>query len=360
MAAADLLPFSLSDIVERTVSNLSLDLPSGNRLNFRFGEPIILMTQRIRFDQLLIDAAIANGVEFRDGVQVLGIEMDSRGVRVRTRGGNIHCEIVVGADGANGVTARSAAVEVRMERALALEGSVRDNGVNRSDWCDTAGVILGDVPGGYGWLFPKADHFNIGVGSWRYLAATLRAHLAATVRHYGASVPPPFQIRGHHLPIYVRGSRLSRGRCILAGDAAGLVSPLTGEGIWPAILSGRIAASAAIAALSRDIEDLAQLYDYEVKSRLEARMLRYSAGSDALHLGLGLFLRTSQYSSFPSKLLGRVIGDEVYAKKLTRPAAPVGGALRFASWLAQNTALGRVAGHPGAHALKSGTYFDRK
>ena len=104
------------------------------------------------------------------------------------------------------------------------------------------GLNLGGIPGGYGWIFPKRDHLNIGLGGWKHVGPSLRARLDELVRLYGFDPGDLWGLRGHHLPLRSSTTPLVSGNLLLVGDAAGLVDPLTGEGIHAAIRSGRAAA----------------------------------------------------------------------------------------------------------------------
>ena len=102
------------------------------------------------------------------------------------------------------------------------------------------------VPGGYGWVFPKADHVNVGVGGWHSQGPQLRAHLARLCREHGIPERELTDVRGHRLPLRRPGSTAARGRLALVGDAAGLVDPVSGDGIYEAVLSARLAAANAL------------------------------------------------------------------------------------------------------------------
>ena len=105
------------------------------------------------------------------------------------------------------------------------------------------GVNLGCVPGGFGWIFPKRDHFNVGVGGWAHEARVLRARLHELSAFYDLPAAGLTKVTAHPMPVRRAGGPLVSGRMVLVGDAAGLVDPLTGEGIYAAIASGRLAAS---------------------------------------------------------------------------------------------------------------------
>ena len=138
------------------------------------------MTQRRRLDAFLVEQAAAAGAEFRDGVHV---EVESI-PRCGSTGNGSRSRAVIGADGANGTTARSLGLGGAIVNGVALEGNLP---YERSRPTAGAGMLvleLGTVPGGYGWIFPKGDHVNVGVGGWgtraRGCAATSRSSATTT------------------------------------------------------------------------------------------------------------------------------------------------------------------------------------
>src|SRR5262249_20668375 len=116
-------------------------------------------------------------------------------------------------------------------------------------FADRARFDLGTPPGGYGWIFPKAEHLSVGVGIFTRDAARrrLRDELHGYLQAVGLGEARVRSIRGAPIPVRPRADA-ARGRVLLAGDAAGLADPLTGEGISLAILSGRLAAESLLTA----------------------------------------------------------------------------------------------------------------
>jgi flavin-dependent dehydrogenase len=109
---------------------------------------------------------------------------------------------------------------------------------------------LGVVPGGYAWVFPKGDHVNVGVGGWESEGPRLREHLAALCERESIDVDSLQSVRGHRLPLRRPGFVVARGKALLVGDAAGLVDPLTGDGMYEAFVSARLASEAALDVLA--------------------------------------------------------------------------------------------------------------
>ena len=83
------------------------------------------------------------------------------------------------------VVARSVGLGDGIVRGVALEGNVAWGTLDPDPYRGTAWVELGVVPGGYGWVFPKGDHANLGVGGWSTEGPRLRAHLDRLARVHG-------------------------------------------------------------------------------------------------------------------------------------------------------------------------------
>lgn len=257
----------LSPVIERTVTEVRVSFRLGRPFERSWPETLASMTQRCRLDAYLAEQAAAAGAEFRDGLAVREVKTDGDGVLVRANGGVYRARTLVGADGANGVVARALGLAPLGEAAVALEGNVpaRDELIDR--WGRAIALDLGGTPGGYGWLFPKGDHLNVGVGGWRHIAPTLRERLAALCRYLELDESTLFGLRGYHLPMRAPGAPIVRGQALLVGDAAGLIDPLSGEGIHAAFLSGRLAAQAIAAYLAGEAADL-RWYEWAVEREL--------------------------------------------------------------------------------------------
>ena len=235
------LPFSVEPVVEDVVDRLELGLGYRRRFTKRSARPLILMTQRRRLDAFLADRAAEAGAELRDAAKATAVSHDGT---VDLGGERLRADVVVGADGANGVSARVLR-GVAPELGVALEGNVPHGHVEETRFGGRAVVELGVVPGGYAWVFPKGDHVNVGVGGWQSEGPRLRGRLSDLCRAYGIEPSRVTDLRGHRLPMRGARRRPTRGGLLLVGDAAGLVDPLSGDGMYEAFVSGRLAADAA-------------------------------------------------------------------------------------------------------------------
>jgi geranylgeranyl reductase family protein len=236
------LPFSVEPVVEDTVHTFGFGLRYSRRAELRSAKPLVLMTQRRRLDAFLAEQAAEAGAEFRDGAKVTNVAPEGQ---VVLDGERVRGDVVVGADGANGVTARAVGLGAR-NVGVALEGNVAYDPDLRARYRGRAVIDVGVVPGGYAWVFPKGDHVNVGVGGWQSEGPRLRDHLARACSGYGVDVARLTDVRGHRLPMLGATKPPLRERVLLVGDAAGLVDPLSGDGMYEAFVSGRLAAEAVV------------------------------------------------------------------------------------------------------------------
>lgn len=223
------------------------------------------MVQRPLFDNALAQRANQFGAELRDGIALRSLEPEPDGVIVRAQGIKTGAEFtakaryVIGADGANGVVAK--ATQLRKRKAIALAMEIEHPhqwGEGHADLRpDIAHLEYGAVKRGYAWIFPKADHLNIGAGVFRpdnqdaRRDRDLPAQLQKTILEYMDALGLKYdrsalKFHAHPLPTWSGKEPLHEGRILLVGDAAGLINPLFGDGILHAVKSGAIAAQSII------------------------------------------------------------------------------------------------------------------
>ena len=294
--AAGELPFDVTPVVERVIYRAYVTERQSRGYVQDSPEKITYLTQRSRLDAFLVERAIDAGVTFRQREPVRAVERRQSHVVVRTTDTSYEGSTLVAADGANGNTARLAGVDVSLQHGLALEGNVTPAGGVPAKWQDAMGLDFGDPPGGYGWIFPKEDHLNIGLGGWRHVGPSLRERLFQLVRFYGFETEQVWGLRGFHLPIRRNGSPLVDGNVLLVGDAAGLIDTLTGEGIYAALHSGRKAAKHISAYLNQEAPDL-EGYRRELEHGLLLELRVSGQFNDIFNLWPGLFLGVDRRTS---------------------------------------------------------------
>jgi geranylgeranyl reductase family protein len=346
LRAASLQDVDLTPVIERTVTGARFSLRLGPAFDRRFEKPLTYMTQRSRLDAFLAEAAAQSGAEFHDGEPVREIDVATNGrraVTARTATDAYDASTLICADGANGIAARSLGIPARREEAVALEGNAgyRD-GQEEEEWGSLVGLDLGGLAGGYGWVFPKGEHLNVGVGAWKYAAFTLRPKLHDLCHRYGFDPASLTNLRGHHLPVRVPGSTLARGPVALAGDAAGLVDPLSGEGIHMAFASGRMAGRAALRYLAGEWNDLST-YQRAVERRLQPELTMSRKLNELFHFAPPPYLAVMRRSEKFWRFFCHLIRGELTYLDFQRMIGPLRLAVDVFAATAKRRRLSRVS-----------------
>ncbi len=124
LRAAKELPVDVTPVVEDAVDTVQFRLGYERSFERTAPAPVILMTQRLRLDHFLLEHAAARGADVRDGVRVEAVETDDRGATVTVNGERVEAAAVIGADGANGTTARAVGIAADIDWGVAYEGNV--------------------------------------------------------------------------------------------------------------------------------------------------------------------------------------------------------------------------------------------
>ncbi|MEV7616236.1 geranylgeranyl reductase family protein [Streptomyces sp. NPDC089799] len=240
------------------------------------------LINRPEFDAGLVAAAEKAGAEVRMGTAVARVEQhgpavpDRRTVAVVLADGEtVLARAVVGADGS--ASRIGAHVGVEMEQVdLGLEAEIPVPPTVAEDWKGRVLIDWGPLPGSYGWVFPKGDTLTVGVISARGEGAATKRYLEDFIARLGLAGFEPAVSSGHLTRCRTPDSPLSRGRVLVAGDAAGLLEPWTREGISFALRSGRLAGEWAVKiAEAQDAVDArrqALNYAFAIKAGLGVEM----------------------------------------------------------------------------------------
>jgi geranylgeranyl reductase family protein len=248
--AARLLPFRIDPVVEDVCTSVRMRLRYGAWIERGNGDPLVSMTQRRRLDAYLAEQAAQAGADFRDGAKVERVEAGDDGVSVVAGGERFDGRTLVGADGVNGICARALGLGGNQAVGVAIEGNITYDRLRTDAYRGRIALELGVVPGGYGWVFPKGDHVNVGIGGWEREGPGLREHLRRLCEAHGMSPADLEDVRGYRLPLRSPRSVLARGRALLVGDAAGLIDPVSGDGMYEGFLSSQLASEAVLDVLA--------------------------------------------------------------------------------------------------------------
>ncbi len=234
------------------------------------------MIDRAAFDRSLVAAARQAGADCRFGAQIEDIAPD--GTAWLADGAEIRPRLIVGADGPRSAVGRAAG------RVTAELVETRQVTVPLKRPHEATDIFLSaEIPGGYGWLFPKGELANLGVGVVPAARARLKPLLEDLHRRLVEEGRLGAEILGHTGgAIPVGGlldpqARLGEVPVLLAGDAAGLTNPVTGAGIAAAVVSGGLAGRAAadwLDGAAEALDDYAEEIEELFKSALDRAVAR--------------------------------------------------------------------------------------
>lgn len=273
------LPSDLELPVQQHVDTATFTRTGRTPLTRHGSAPFLTLVDRTEFDAALVQVAVRRGVHTALGVSVTGCTQDGELVTLDTAAGSVRARAVVGADGSASRLAR--AVGVRLARIdLGLEVELGEK--LPADWSGRIHIDWGPEPGSYGWVFAKRRGLTVGVIDRKGRPRATRAYLADFLTGLGVADLPERFSSGHLTRCRTADSPLGDGRILLAGDAAGLLEPLTREGISYAVRSGELAGAGA-AALARGTAPQAVQASYtrQITSTLGREML---AGAAALRM----------------------------------------------------------------------------
>ncbi|WP_337975638.1 geranylgeranyl reductase family protein [Cellulomonas sp. NTE-D12] len=235
-----------------------------------------LAKARTSLDALLVDHARAAGAKVLEGTRVTGPVHDERtgrvlGVTARTADGSetmYRAPVVVAADGVSSRLATALGRTTRPDRPMGVAVRTYFRSPRHDDpWMESHLELWDGEPGrsnlmpGYGWIFALGDGtVNVGLGSVSSTNAATKVDYKALFATWMANTPPEWEltpdnqlgpVRGAALPMGFNRGPLYGNGVLLAGDAAGMVSPFNGEGIAYGLQAGRVAADAIAQGLAR-------------------------------------------------------------------------------------------------------------
>jgi len=248
------------DFVVQATRGMRTILPTG-----RVKETLApgIMIDRQRFDQALAQKAVSSGAELRTSTRVIGRKKGIvflKGPEKRIQ--KVKPRIIIGADGPFSLVGKWMGLR---NRHLIPALQVKAKLTRPTEW--THVYFDRDIFGGYGWLFPKGNEANVGLGIcqgsvWSQPLKTTLEGFVHRLEKDGLITGDCREMTAGWIPAEpVRN--VSRDSMLLAGDAAGQTHPITGAGIANAILCGKMAGTWAARAVLADDIGLLKEYDKE-------------------------------------------------------------------------------------------------
>ena len=256
-AIADWFDFDFTPVIKTTVSSVKYTWKFGDSVEIALEDVTPMwMVKRDEFDNFLIEKAIAKGAEFKDSTEVTGINLEEQQWQVSTEDGVFTSSYLIAADGANGPTAgwlgfKSPQKVVAASLEVTTEVSEKRQNLAYFDF--------GSLKNGFMWSFPKQDSYSFSgafVRDHKGKSQEIKKQLTNFADKFGIELANS-QYTESTLNLWQADSPLHSDRALVVGEAGGIVDPLIGEGIRPAIFTGMKAAVAVSAALDGDDSALA-------------------------------------------------------------------------------------------------------
>lgn len=244
-AIAEYFDFDLDPVISLKVNQLRYTWQLDDPVDVKLKEQEMLIVRRDSFDQFLVEQAQKQGATLKDNTPVTGIEWKSDRWELKTAQGTIEGRYLIAADGAKGPMAQWLKIKQGKEK---LAGILQISGLSTEE-TPPLHFDFGSLKNGFIWNFPQSDGYGISATTFQGGDAK---NLQETLQSYYQSSGLPggtVQYHEHSVRLWDGDRPLHTQNALVAGEAAQIVDPLSGEGIRPSIFSGVKAAEAIDAAL---------------------------------------------------------------------------------------------------------------
>lgn len=284
---------ALPRISSHTIRRIYMEAPGGASVSIETAEPTVVLVRRIEFDHLLMTMAREAGAEVAEGADITRVSGHAAGVRLEARDGRVfEAPIVVAADGVYSTVARRLGFNPGWPRDHVAIDMMEETPSARLRAVDDGTLWVSFAPGsghGYGYIFPKRDYVNVGVG---YVVSSFKTSIREAPHALHEAFVTGLKERGllegdadrssftpYQVPIGGPLQTTARGRVYLAGDAGGFVNGFSAEGIYFAMVTGDLAARAILAGPSPRLYET--LWRREIGAEMrDARFLSRYAFAD--------------------------------------------------------------------------------
>jgi geranylgeranyl reductase family protein len=289
---------ALPRISTHKVLRLYMEAPGGVSVTVETAGPAVLLVRRIEFDHLLMTMAREAGAEFAEGADITRVSETASGVRLEARDGRVfEAPIVVAADGVYSTVARRLGFNPGWPRDGVAIDMMEETPSSRLRAVDRGTLWVSFAPGaghGYGYIFPKRDYVNVGVG---YVVSSFRTSIREAPHALHEAFVNGLKARGllegeadracftpYQVPVGGPLRTTARGRVYVSGDAGGFVNGFSAEGIYFAMVTGDLAAKAILGGPSPRLYE--RLWRREIGAEMrDARFLSRHVFADLSRVG---------------------------------------------------------------------------
>jgi geranylgeranyl reductase family protein len=309
-AIAKWFDFDFTSVVSNTVTQV--------KYTWKFDDPVEIelqgvtpmwMVRRDRFDNFLIDRAVERGAKFQDNITVTNVELKNDTWQVQTSNGNFEAKYLIAADGANSTVAESLGFSEQQKvpaASLEVPAEVSERRQN------LAYFDFGSLKNGFMWCFPKTDGYSFSAAFVRDRQGKpeeLKQQLTNYANKFGLDLTNS-QYTEYRLNLWQENCILHFDRALIAGEAAGVVDPLIGEGIRPAIFTGLQAANSIDKALAGDSNALAE-YSEIIQRDWGANLAKAQFLANLFYKAPKIAYKLGVKRPSAGKLMGKIICGEL-------------------------------------------------
>jgi geranylgeranyl reductase family protein len=304
-AIAQWLDFDLTPAISLKTNKISYTWKMGDLVQVQINSPMWMVQQDV-FDDFLIKQAQKTGAELRHSTQVKGIEFKNYVCEVKTNSEPVSGRYLIAADDAGGPMTKRLGLK---EPKLCLSPSLE----TRSIKGDSLNFNFGTIKKGFIWSFPQADGYSLSIAAMRGdKPKDIKKMLAEYAPKCGADVSVS-NVRKYPRSLWDGDRTLHSQNSLLAGDAASLADPLSGEGIRPAIFSGFKVAEAIDRALGCAY-DAKEPYTESIAQEWNTDMVWASRLARAFYQFTGVVYRAGLQFPRTTQLMSKILcGEPRYA-----------------------------------------------
>ena len=309
-AIANWFDFDFAPVVKNTVSQVKYTWKMGDPMEINLdGVTPMWMVQRDEFDRFLVQQARQQGAELKDNLAVTDINLQGDSWQVSTSEGNFEAKYLIAADGANSLVASKLgfpAAKTVAAASLEVPGEISDRRTHM------AYFDFGSLKNGFMWCFPKTDGFSFSAAYVRDpkgKTQELQKQLNKYAEQFGLDVARG-NYREHPMKLWDGDRPLHSDRVLITGEAAGIVDPLIGEGIRPAIFTGVQAAEAISKAIAGETNSLAQ-YTEIIKQEWGSNLAKAQFLANLFYKAPKIAYKVGVKRPTAGKLMGKILCGEL-------------------------------------------------
>jgi geranylgeranyl reductase family protein len=318
-AVAKWFDFDFRPVIDNEITKVCYTWQMGDAVESELKnvEPM-WMVRRDKFDYFLVERALQRGAQLKDNTEVKAVVFDGSYWQVTTDKGNFTASYLIAADGTKGFLSKALGFESRPQflgATLEIETEVSH------DRQHTAQFDFGSLKNGYIWCFPKSNGYSISAGYIRERkgkAEELKKQLTNYATKFKIDTSNS-QYSEYPMSLWFEDRPLHTRNALLVGEAAGIVDPLTGEGIRPAIFTGVKAAEAITNAL-RGNQDALETYTKTIQTEWGTELVLAQRLAGLFYQFPRIAYKVGVKRPAAAQVMGKVLVGELRYRDITEQA----------------------------------------